>query len=646
MKLYTKLLLLATPLFSLQAQAQEVYLNSNFDDQTAKAQGYTWVCEDGMGVKSQYVKKIFDDNGGVDEGPSTTASADWFMADGVNGNRSRVMMSYSKRTHADVATDNWLYTPQLDIKNETAWLAWDAQSVHYHQRESYEVYVCTDKDDFDTFEKVYETSSEDYFWTHHLISLAKYQGLKVYVAFVHTSTDKYLLALDNIYVGELPANKFEFTDLTKHSASTSAPTGVNGTLRNIGADVKGYTLRCTTVTPQKNAPSVTETKTLPLMIKSNDTFDYHFDAPLTLNKCTTYTLEVLNDKGEVVNTQPTDSIFASQFARTLLYEKNTAFWCTSCPKQNPFAYWMEHHYGDRVIEVVAQYPQNNGEDTGQMANYDYMTNLRSNNLPALFFDRSFYSEDGSGREERMLTAFTRPCYARTNVASATCDGQTVKAKIQAEFAGNLKNENNRYAVGVTLTENIVDIPVPQQNLVSTRDGNEYFYLPGSIPSPLNYYVNVVREASTAFTGLKGMLPEQIEKDKVYEAEYSMPLPSKVRSLTNPLTGEGSNLTVVAMVMNTATKEVINASKLPVEITGVMGIEQTESATKPELAKWNGAYLAVFPKGEGTVSIYSTDGRLLKQGNDCRVDLSAYPAGTYIVTMHAADGQTVSTKLLK
>lgn len=648
MKLYTKLLLLAAPMLSLQAQAQDVYLNSDFEGESPRA-GYTWVCEDDMGVKSQYVKKIFDRSSGSTEedAPTTSAVADWFLADGVNGNNTRVMMSYSQRTYEDVPTDNWLFTPQLDIKSSNAWLAWDAQSVHFHARESYEVYVGTDKDDFESFEKVFSTDEEDYFWTHHLVSLQKFAGKKVYVAFVHTSTNKYLLAIDNVFVGELPADKFSNTDRTLRTTSVSAPTGIDGTLWNTGADISGYTLRCTTITPQKDNPDLTETKTLPVAsLASNATLDYHFDTPVTLNKTTKYSIDLLNAAGNVVKTLVSDSIFASNYPRTLLMEKATSYWCTACPGSNPFAYDIEHRYGNQVAEVVVQYPANNGTDTGQMVCEDYYANVRANNLPTIYFNRSYKSENGTANYDRVNTALTRPCYALPQVVSATCNGQTVKAKLTCQFGGNMKNSNNTYAVGVALIENIVDIPLPQENIMSTRNANEYFYLPAKISSPLNYYVNVVREGSTAFTGITDGLPTQIEKDKVYEINYEKPLPAKVRSLMNPLHPEESNLTLVAILLNTATKEVINASKLPVQITGQMGIDQAAAAAKPELVKWDGAYLAVFPAGEtGTVSVYATDGRLISRSNS-RVSLNGCPAGTYIVKMQAQSGASVTTKIVK
>ena len=241
----------------------------------------------------------------------------------------------------------------------------------------------------------------------------------------------------------------------------------------------------------------------------------------------------------------------------------------------------------------------------------------------------------------------RPCYAMPTIASASCDGQTVRAKVKCEFAGNLNNSNNRFVVGVTLTENIVDVPLPQESLVSTRNCNEYFYLPSKFASPLNYYVNVVREGSTAFAGIKDALPAQIEAGKVYEADYAVPLPAKVRDLKNPLAPEESNLTLVAFVLNTSTKEVVNACKLPVEITGTVGIDQTVSERQPELVECEGSYVAVFPEGEtGTVSVFTTDGRLVQQGNNLRVNLNACPSGTYIVTMKSSKGKVVTTKLVK
>ena len=120
---------------------------------------------------------------------------------------------------------------------------------------------------------------------------------------------------------------------------------------------------------------------------------------------------------------------------------------------------------------------------------------------------------------------------------------------------------------------------------------------------------------------------------MYESDYAVPLPAKVRDLKNPLAPEESNLTLVAFVLNTSTKEVVNACKLPVEITGTVGIDQTVAERQPELET-------------GTVSVFTTDGRLVQQGNDLRVNLNACPSGTYIVTMKSSKGKVVTTKLVK
>ena len=628
MKFYTTLLLLALPLVS--AQAQDTYLMSDFEG-SKPLDGYTLENVDGVNVKVTTVKGV-------------TPAKTWFAGQGVSNNTSKVMLSMSCRNNAEVPTDNWLITPAVTVKSADAWLEWDAQSVHHDLPESYEVLVGTDPDDVLAFQPIYTNQAESYYWTHRMVSLKDYVGQTIYLAFRHTSLNKYLLAVDNIRVGTLEKGHFTLEDQTEHSAALNAPTGVHGTITNLGANVDNYVLRCTGTLPD----GTSEIHTQPLTLQSNESADFHFDVPAKLNKATKYQLDVLDESNGLVQSLVTDSLFTSNYPRTLFMEKATAYWCTSCPKANPFSYAMEKRMGKQFVEAVVQYPTNNGVDTGKMVCEEYLNKFRVMNLPTTRYNRYSECQDGANYAD-MMKAYFRSTYAFAQLSSATLIGQTVKVKGSAEFAFDFNNEADNYRMGFIMIEDGVNSPLPQENICSTPGNNEWYYLPSKYAYPLNTYKFVVREGKTAFDGVANSFPAQIVKQTPYDVEYSFELPAKVRNVYQDEAAKTSNLSVIALVLNTKTGEVLNASQMQVDVNGYQtSISQTSTSdAEPRLVKDADNYQAVFPHGEtATVSVYALDGRLLHQSKQPGFSLCAYPSGTYLVRLQSASGLTKTFKLIK
>ena len=103
--------------------------------------------------------------------------------------------------------DKWLVTPKVTI-TDGALLDWDALSVPYlsgvyRGLESYEVLISTTGNSIEDFTEVIfsidEAPNEE---THYSIDLDAlgYKDQDIYVAFRHTSTNKLILALDNIKI--------------------------------------------------------------------------------------------------------------------------------------------------------------------------------------------------------------------------------------------------------------------------------------------------------------------------------------------------------------------------------------------------------------------------------------------------------------
>ncbi len=106
---------------------------------------------------------------------------------------------------SSVAADDWMITPQIWMRGAGAVLSWRSKSICEIQENvsSYKVLVSTKgnaPEDF-TEEPIYTVTDENATkWVKHEVSLAKYEGKNVYIAFVNVSLDKEILAVDDIKV--------------------------------------------------------------------------------------------------------------------------------------------------------------------------------------------------------------------------------------------------------------------------------------------------------------------------------------------------------------------------------------------------------------------------------------------------------------
>lgn len=97
-------------------------------------------------------------------------------------------------------SDDWLITPAINIP-VGALLTWDGFSIDDDFRDSYEIRVSTTGDDPADFTNLlFKVDAEEPELTTRSVVLDDYAGQSVYIAFRNTSSDKFLLVLDNIFV--------------------------------------------------------------------------------------------------------------------------------------------------------------------------------------------------------------------------------------------------------------------------------------------------------------------------------------------------------------------------------------------------------------------------------------------------------------
>lgn len=101
-----------------------------------------------------------------------------------------------------VQADRWCILPKVHVDSENADLVWNANSADTQMKfaEDYEVLISTTDTEISSFTKVAEVKGENFATDPATrgMSLAKYAGKDIYVAFRLVSPDGYFMALDNI----------------------------------------------------------------------------------------------------------------------------------------------------------------------------------------------------------------------------------------------------------------------------------------------------------------------------------------------------------------------------------------------------------------------------------------------------------------
>ena len=515
--------------------AQEVCLDVDFTE--GIPEDFVLECYDQMPVKSQDFQNL-------------TPEMTWFTSGIINSKDYAAVMSTSHRV-IDMETDNWMITPKLTLPAENIFLKWTARSIHYHLRDGYKVMISTTGMEYEDFTELFTVAQEEYLWTKRFVSLQDYAGKDVYIAFVHNSQNKFILAIDDIFVGQPDKVDFAVVDETPRFVGNVGTAVVNGTVFNLGT-TKAQKLDCV----------VNDTDT----ISSIDTDDvwslcsgqeYSFEVPVKVGNATHYKL--MSGNHVIV----ADSIICSYYPRTLLLEKATGAWCINCPEVIAYIQELEERFGQQIVCVEAHAHYG---DIFEYMPYVTMTGMKTNSFPTIHFnrDRSNSIYGASAEDKKVLKKLiNKPTIAKVEMALDVPVGDSVKASTTVTFGTNVDNATGKYRVGYVLIEKEIQTELMRQinGSSSYAHHGEFYYIKSPVASDLMWYSNVVRGEKNAFLGIKNSLPSVIEAGKEYVIETNINIPSTVY--------DKSNLAIVAIVMNYYIDEVLNVAevKVPVDPSG-------------------------------------------------------------------------------
>lgn len=135
-------------------------------------------------------------------------------------------------------SEDWLISPQVTLGNNSCF-SWLAYSQDQYFLESYEVRISTGTADTASFfaqPALLSVAEENFDPTYRSLNLSAYAGQTVYLAFRHTSNDKFVLALDDFSLSEVEMLDEGVLSISPLNINKGDTVKFTGELLNYGSD--------------------------------------------------------------------------------------------------------------------------------------------------------------------------------------------------------------------------------------------------------------------------------------------------------------------------------------------------------------------------------------------------------------------------
>ena len=459
----------------------------------------------------------------------------WIVELVDGGSYSAVSPTHS---HSGLPESNLLTLPTLAIEGETPVLRWRTMSIHPSLPEAYRVLVAEPGGEQT---EIFSTNAEASVWQYHVADLSAWTGKEVNITFECNSTNKYMLALDDITVGDPEDTMFQVQNTTPEFTGYGNGTArITGSVLNVGKAIEADRLVLLVDGAEADAAKPDHAAWLP-----GESVDYDFAMPLTLNTRKAYTRAAVDTEGNTT-TLYEGSQYCSNFARTLLVDEGTGMWCNNCPEGTLVLQELERRFGDNIIVL-----QSHINDI--LACDDYNKVLAFRAVPRMIANRNKSTEGSSA--VNFEREYDIPTDMALEVSACTVEDDMLHVSVNVYTAEDTDNTSDRYRVGYTLTTDIKST-VPnstyyQSNNLSGPKSRQFYYLPTTVISDLAPMENVVLTSENAFDGIKGALAGRLEAREAHEVSWSMQRPE--------LLEDWNKARIVAYIIDSETGRVVNAA---------------------------------------------------------------------------------------
>ncbi len=542
------------------------------------------------------------------------------------GDANKLMASASTFTTPGKAND-WMVTPQIKIYGTGAKLTWKAMSLSGIKKDGYKVYISTKGNaiqDFDT-EPIFYIDAEVATWQNHEVSLDKYAGQTIYIAFVNDSYDKYVLCMDDIVVSGPAATETQDRagfEVTTPLMTDTGKTQMSVNVKNLKTPVLDAVKVCYRVNNQVFSQDFTglnlnQGQTAAL------TVEQAVDVPL--NTTCKYDIWVEVDGDPALSVR--DSIRGTYFIsnRRTLIEEGTGTWCSNCPDGAVALEYLEKNYPDNVVSIAVH-----GDNASDPMYYPaYIEFCQFPAYPTMLADRKYLSlpmavdanynysffAPGSGVEYFFLLAQRQYAAAELGGKAMITDleNRVLDISVDSRFVNDMKVSG--YDIALILLEDSVTAPDGSLYMQTNgRASTNYTYvglkdtitgsggwgkLPGNVRMKFNHVARASYNSSFNGFGNSNGLPASVQGGQTYTSKFTWNIPE---GTVNHM----ENCSVVAL-MTDATGYIVNCCKMPITIapSAIGRVEDTANATITAIYTPDGAQVNKLQKGLNIVT-YTDD----------------------------------------
>ncbi|MCM1312291.1 MAG: choice-of-anchor J domain-containing protein [Bacteroides sp.] len=480
------------------------------------------------------------------------------------------------------ASDDWMVIPQQLIANEHYYLTFKSQSYRNGCNDRLKVYVWVHDEYLSSLsgteteairkegkliydEEEQPGSSEENLegdWREHRLSLAEFEGQRIYIAFVNENEGQSMVFVDDI--GIMYSGNIQASNHTADIAVAQASMEISGNVRILN----GASLDKITVSYLSHDKTAGDT--LDIIVSDPDSTSYDFvfpkRLPLTIGKQTGYDIVVTagNEK-QTITSYIKNVAFLPE--KRIIIEEGTGSWCGNCPLGTLAIEYLERMFPDAVIPVCIH----NGDvyafddycsflgfsayPTGKVNRLDgYLAPMVSDS----YGNYAFMSETGDQTfADIFIKEMETLAEAEIHAGRPEYDDMTgqVGIPVTTRFAIDIENgayniltvilEDSLYGVQSNYFSNQTD-----PNLGEWQAGGTY----GSSYTRYSY-TDVARAcAGLSFYGQSGFIPGTIKCDTDIENTVVFSLPSSINNR--------KNVKFVCMLIDASTGKVVNADRVP------------------------------------------------------------------------------------
>lgn len=255
------------------------------------------------------------------------------------------------------------------------------------------------------------------------------------------------------------------------------------------------------------------------------------------------------------------------FDRKVVVEEGTGIWCPYCVRGIVGLREMKEKYPDSFIAIAVH-----NQDKLAVSGYQpIIDKFMPSGLPGCVMNRKLSMDPSTQILEEAFLEENHPVDAMTKVSARFTSESERAIQVDTETTFGISKEDAKYRIAVVLLEN----GVKGYKQANGYAGGELGEMGGfeSLPNPVEMELDdVARGIYRMYTGILNSVPKTIVSGETYDFAYEI----TENMLDEAGVQDKDNLEIVALLIDSASGEIVNADKTPVLAFG-SGIDATSES---------------------------------------------------------------------